>query len=98
MHILEKRLQGCKDAAIYNGGGGPLRARPGKQRELARSSNWECAPEMSPLLFFMEKETATYSSVLTWRIPWAEEPGRLQSLESQKVGGYLVKMLLLVIV
>ena len=28
----------------------------------------------------LEKETATHSSTLTWRIPWTEEPGRLQSL------------------
>ena len=26
----------------------------------------------------MESEMATYSSVLTWKIPWTEEPGRLQ--------------------
>ena len=28
----------------------------------------------------LEKEVATHSSILTWRIPWTEEPGRLQSL------------------
>ena len=28
---------------------------------------------------------ATYSSVLAWRIPWTEEPGRLQSMELQRV-------------
>ena len=28
---------------------------------------------------------ATHSSILAWSIPWAEEPGRLQSLESQRV-------------
>ena len=33
-----------------------------------------------------EKETATHSSVLAWRIPWTEEPGRLQSLGLQRVG------------
>ena len=32
----------------------------------------------------LEKETATHSSILTWRIPWTEESGRLQSMESQK--------------
>ena len=32
------------------------------------------------------KEVATYSSILTWRIPWTEEPGRLQSMGSQRVG------------
>ena len=34
----------------------------------------------------LEKEMATHSSVLVWRIPWAEEPGRLQSMGSQRVG------------
>jgi len=34
----------------------------------------------------LEKGMATQSSILTWRIPWTEEPGRLQSLGSQKVG------------
>ena len=32
----------------------------------------------------LEKEMATHSSILTWRIPWTEEPGRLQSVESQE--------------
>ena len=30
----------------------------------------------------LEEEIATHSNILAWRIPWAEEPGRLQSLES----------------
>ena len=33
----------------------------------------------------LEKEMATYSSILAWGIPWAEEPGGLQSLVSQRV-------------
>ncbi|CAI9158044.1 unnamed protein product [Rangifer tarandus platyrhynchus] len=32
----------------------------------------------------VEKEMATHSSILAWRIPWAEEPGRLQSMGSQE--------------
>jgi len=32
-----------------------------------------------------EKETATHSSTLAWKIPWMEEPGRLQSMGSQRV-------------
>ena len=28
----------------------------------------------------LEEETETHSSILTWRIPWTEEPGRLQSM------------------
>ena len=34
----------------------------------------------------LEKGMATRSSILTWRIPWTEEPGGLQSMESQRVG------------
>ena len=33
----------------------------------------------------LEKEMATHSSILTWEIPWTEEPGGLQSMGSQKV-------------
>ena len=33
----------------------------------------------------LEKEMATHSSTLAWRIPWREEPGRLQSMGSQRV-------------
>ena len=35
--------------------------------------------------FFFEKEMATHSSILAWKIPWTEEPGRLQSMGSQRV-------------
>ena len=41
-----------------------------------RSLGWE-----DPL----EKEMATHSSILAWRIPWMEEPGGLQSMQSQRV-------------
>ena len=34
----------------------------------------------------LEKEMATRSSILAWRIPWTEEPGGLQSTVSQRVG------------
>ena len=34
----------------------------------------------------LEKEMTTHSSTLAWRIPWREEPGRLQSMGSQRVG------------
>ena len=33
----------------------------------------------------LEKEMATHPSILAWRIPWMEEPGRLQSMGSQRV-------------
>ena len=34
----------------------------------------------------LEKEMATHSSILAWEIPWTEEPSRLQSMGSQRVG------------
>ena len=34
----------------------------------------------------LEKEMATHSSILAWRIPWTEEPGELQSMGLQRVG------------
>ena len=34
----------------------------------------------------LEKEMATHSSILAWKIPWTEEPGRLQSMGSKRVG------------
>ena len=49
---------------------------PAKQEMLVRSLGQE-----DP----WEKEMATYSSILGWEIPWTEEPGRLQSMELQRV-------------
>ena len=34
----------------------------------------------------LEKGMITHSSILAWRIPWTEEPGRLQSMGSQRAG------------
>ena len=34
----------------------------------------------------LEEEMATHHSILAWKIPWTEEPGRLQSMGSQRVG------------
>ena len=53
-----------------------LKCLPGMQETRVRSLGWE-----DPL----EKAMATHSSTLAWRIPWREEPGRLQS-GSQRVG------------
>ena len=54
-----------------------LKRLPEMQDTWVRSLDWE-----DPL----EKEMATHSSILAWRIPWREEPGRIQSTGSQKVG------------
>ena len=34
----------------------------------------------------LEKETATHSSIFAWEIPWTEEPGRLESMGSKRLG------------
>ena len=39
----------------------------------------------------LEKEMATHSSILAWEIPWTEEPGELQFIGLQKVGGDLAQ-------
>ena len=54
-----------------------LKRLPGMQETWVRSLGQE-----DPL----EKEVATHSSTLAWRIPWREELGRLQSMGSQRVG------------
>ena len=50
---------------------------PTTPKTWVRSLVWE-----DPL----EKEMAMHSSTLAWKIPWTEEPGRLQSMGSQRVG------------
>ena len=46
---------------------------------------WETQVQFLGLEDPLEKEIATYSSILSWRIPWTEEPGGLQSMGSQRV-------------
>ena len=48
----------------------------------AMQETWVQSLDLEDLL---EKEMATHSSSLAWKIPWTEEPGGLQSMESQKV-------------
>ena len=50
---------------------------PTMQETRVQSLGWED---------LLEKERATHSSTLAWKIPWMEEPGGLQSMGSQRVG------------
>ena len=54
-----------------------LKGLPAMGETWVRSLGWE-----DPL----EKEMATHSSILAWRIPWTEEPAGLQSMGSRRVG------------
>ena len=56
-----------------------VKCLPAMWETRVRSLGWE-----DP----MDKEMATHSRTLVWKIPWTEEPGRLQSMESQRVGHY----------
>ena len=47
---------------------------------------WETQVQSLGWEDLLEKEMGTHSSILAWRIPWREEPGRLQSMGSQRVG------------
>ena len=50
---------------------------PAMQEIQVQSLGWED---------LLEKEMATHSSILAWRIPWTEDPGGLQFMGSQRVG------------
>ena len=50
---------------------------PAMQEIQVQSLDWED---------LLEKEKATHSSILAWKIPWTVEPGRLQSMGLQRVG------------
>ena len=47
---------------------------------------WETQVQSLRWEDFLKKEMATHSSILAWKIPWTEEPGRLQSIRLQRVG------------
>ena len=52
-----------------------VKSLPAVQETWVRFLGWEDR---------LEKEMATHSSILAWKIPWMEEPGRLQSMQSQR--------------
>ena len=54
-----------------------VKSLPAVWEAQVRSLGWD-----DPL----EKAMTTYSSILAWKVPWMEEPSRLQSMESQRVG------------
>ena len=49
---------------------------------------WEMQVQSMAQEDALEKEMATHSSTLDWKIPWTEEPGRLQWMGSQRVRHY----------
>ena len=55
----------------------------GKEREKSMLRFWSY---LEMYIDTSEKAMATHSSTLAWKIPWTEEPGRLRSMGSQRVG------------
>ena len=55
------------------------------QMVMSLSAMWETLVQSLGREDPLEKEVATHSSILAWRITWREEPGRLQSIGSQRV-------------
>ena len=47
---------------------------------------WETQVQSLGREDLLEKEMVTHSSILAWKIPWTEKPGRLQAMGSQRVG------------
>ena len=75
--LEEERIEQCFEGVKASLVAQRLKCLPGIQETRVRSLGRE-----DPL----EKEIATLSSTLAWRIPWREEPGGLQYMGSQKVG------------
>ena len=53
-----------------------IKCLPAMRETQIQSLGWED---------LLEKEMATHSGILAWKIPWKEEPGRLQSKESKEL-------------
>ena len=62
-----------------------IRGFPGGSEDNGSACNAGDLGSIPGLGRSLEKETATHSGILTWRIPWTEEPGGLQSTGSQRV-------------
>ena len=70
----------------FDGGQGFLWASLVAQSVKHLPPMWETQDQSLGWEDLLEKEMATHSSTLAWKIPWTEKPGRLQSVGSQRVG------------
>ena len=73
LHSMESQRVGHNSSLVAQ----MVKCLPAMWKIWVQSLGWE-----DPL----EKEMTTHSSTLAWKIPWMEEPGRLQSMGSQRVG------------
>ena len=89
----EKKNISTKDSHINAPGSFVHHSRMRKQFKCPSTAEWihryfhMCSVfKRNRLVISSEKAMATHSSILAWKIPWTEEPGRLQSLGSHRVG------------
>ena len=85
------RIQSCETPTFLSGQGGPA-----WRLVLGNAGNEMTHPPVEGQMGFrefplsqyagLEKAMATHSSTLAWKIPWTEEPGRLQSMGSHRIG------------
>ena len=67
---------------LFSSGGQSIGASEGHLAAPKRSSS----VKWGVVIFTSEKAMATHSSILAWKIPWAKEPGRMQSMGLRRVG------------
>ena len=73
----ERAIQGIIAEFCGRSLGNKVKNLPAMQETQVPSLGWEDS---------LEKGMTTHSSILAWRNPWTEEPGRLQSMGSQRAG------------
>ena len=79
--LLPGKSHGWRSLVGYSPGG------------VTKSRTWLSNFTFTFHFYVLEKEMATNSSILAWKIPWTEEPGRLQFMVSQRVGHDWVTLL-----
>ena len=76
-NFLKKHLIACVYTYMTSLVAQTVKRLPTMQETWVQSLGWED---------LLEKEMATHSSILAWKIPWMEESGRLQTMVSQRIG------------